>query len=677
MSEHGSPHPGDSGGEPPSVRVLVVDDSPADRRLARELLAESESGPWILTTAEDLTCGIARASAEPFDVILLDLGLPESTGIDTFRRMYAAAGHVPIVVLTGLGDRALALECLKQGAEEYLVKGQAGPDALARTLRYAVERTRHRQSLLAAEARTRLLLENANDAILFVATSGEIVGANRRAESFYGYDSRELLGMNVSILAAPGERRNGLALPHRAATNSGEVWEATHFRKDGRPIPVEVSSRLAASEGEGTVLLIIRDITPRREAEARIRHLNRLLRTISEVNELIVAERDVARVLPAACRILVEKGEFAGAEVFLFDETGAAWSLAAAAGRPCPDSGLEPGPLNGSVGEALLRGERRVVSHASGVDSCLYLPLTVDGVNAGALAILKEAPTDLAEDVRALLDELARDIGFAIEFSRREEARRRAEEEVRRLNVDLEARVARRTAELETKTKELESFSYTVSHDLRAPLRAIDGFSAELEAALSGRLDDEERRLLSTVRANARRMGRLIDDLLAFARTGRHALDAVPVEVGTLVRAVLGELLGTESPPRALVRVGPLPDVFADPALLRQVWVNLLSNAVKFSAPREEPVIDIRGRVEDGAAIFEIEDNGVGFDARYADQLFGVFKRLHGREFEGTGIGLALVHSIVTRHGGTLRASSGPEGGATFAFSLPLGPGRG
>lgn len=575
MTDHGALSAGNPGGEPPPVRVLVVDDSPADRRLARELLAESDSGPWVLTMAEDLTRGVALASVEPFDAVLLDLGLPEATGLETFRRMYAAVGTVPIVVLTGLGDRALALECVRQGAEDYLVKGRAGPDALARTLRYAVERARHTQRLLVAEARTRLLLENA------------------------------------------------------------------------------------------------------KEAEARIRHLNRLLRTISEVNELIVKERDVARVLPEACRILVEKGEFAGARVFLVDEPGAVWRLAAAAGRPCPESGLEPGPLCGAVGEALLRGERRVVSHASGVDSCLYLPLTVEGVKAGALAILKGAPAELADDVKALLDELAGDVGFAIEVSRREEARCRAEEEVRRLNVDLEERVARRTAELETKTKEIESFSYSVSHDLRAPLRAIDGFSAELESALAGRLDDEERRLLSTVRANAKRMGQLIDDLLSFARAGRRALNAVLVEMEPLVRSVLAELPVPEGRPRAQVRVGPLPDVFADPALFRQVWVNLLSNAVKFSAPRDQPVIDIRGRVEDGAAVFEIEDNGVGFDTRYADRLFGVFQRLHGREFEGTGIGLALVHSIVTRHGGTVYASSGPHGGATFAFTLPPGPGPG
>jgi light-regulated signal transduction histidine kinase (bacteriophytochrome) len=289
----------------------------------------------------------------------------------------------------------------------------------------------------------------------------------------------------------------------------------------------------------------------------------------------------------------------------------------------------------------------------------------------GALAILKRGPAELADDVRALLDELAGDVGFAIEVSQREEERRCAEEEVRRLNVDLEERVARRTAELEAKSKELESFSYSVSHDLRAPLRAIDGFSAELERALAGRVDDEERHLLSSVRANAKRMGQLIDDLLAFARAGRHALNVELVEAEPLVRAVLGELLVAEGQPRPDIRVGPLPDAFADPALIRQVWLNLLSNAVKFSATRECPVVEIRGRVEGGTAVYEIEDNGVGFDTRYADRLFGVFQRLHGREFEGTGIGLALVRSIVTRHGGTVRASSDPGGGATFTFSLP------
>lgn len=250
-------------------------------------------------------------------------------------------------------------------------------------------------------------------------------------------------------------------------------------------------------------------------------------------------------------------------------------------------------------------------------------------------------------------------------------ARVKAEEEVLRLNADLEERVERRTAELVAKSKELESFAYSISHDLRAPLRAIDGFSRLLEEDHAGSLDEDGRRLTGVVRENARRMGKLIDDLLTFSRAGRHELRKVLVDVGEVVRSVLEEVLPEQERGQSEVLVGELPPVAADPALLRQVFVNLLSNAVKFTSTRPRRRLEIRGRLEAGRVIYEITDNGVGFDMRYAGKLFGVFQRLHGREFEGTGVGLALVERIVSRHGGTVSARAEVGVGATFTLSFP------
>jgi len=269
--------------------------------------------------------------------------------------------------------------------------------------------------------------------------------------------------------------------------------------------------------------------------------------------------------------------------------------------------------------------------------------------------------------------ELLATVGALLRMKKAEDEARQATCEIRKLNLELEDRVAHRTADVVARTKEMETFSYSVSHDLRAPLRAIDGFSALLEGALAGRLDEEERHLLSVIRTNTKRMGRLIDDLLAFSRTARGDLKPSRVESEPLVREVLADVLGPGGGPGVEVRVGPLPDAFADRALLRQVWMNLLSNAVKFSATRQAPLVEVRGREEGGVTLFEVEDNGVGFDMKYVEKLFGVFQRLHGKEFEGTGIGLALVQRIVARHGGSVWASSGPQGGATFSFALPLG----
>jgi len=220
--------------------------------------------------------------------------------------------------------------------------------------------------------------------------------------------------------------------------------------------------------------------------------------------------------------------------------------------------------------------------------------------------------------------------------------------------------------------QESEAFAYSVSHDLRAPLRAIDGFSEELGRALEGRLGEEEGHPLETVRANVKRMGRLIEDLLAFSRMGRQPLERKTVATAPLVEAAARDVLASAEGTRAEVRLGPLPEAWADPALLRQVWENLLSNALKLSATREAPVIEVRGQVDGDVSVLEVQDEGVGFDERYAEKLFGVFQRLHGREFEGTGIGLALVRSIVGRHGNAVSASSKPDVGATFRFSLPF-----
>ncbi len=249
--------------------------------------------------------------------------------------------------------------------------------------------------------------------------------------------------------------------------------------------------------------------------------------------------------------------------------------------------------------------------------------------------------------------------------------RLRAEEEARRFNTELEKRVELRTEELLAKSRELESFAYSISHDLRAPLRAIDGFSRAIEEEHADRLDEEGMRLLGIVRSNARRMGQLIDDLLAFSRAGRQGLRRSRVEMGALVTAVLAEVLPEAERETSDVTIGDLPPAQADPALLRQVFVNLLSNAVKFTSTRPRRVLEVSGWRDGGRVIYEVTDNGVGFDMRYANKLFGVFQRLHGREFEGTGVGLALVERIVTRHGGTVTARGEVGQGATFTVSLP------
>jgi len=243
----------------------------------------------------------------------------------------------------------------------------------------------------------------------------------------------------------------------------------------------------------------------------------------------------------------------------------------------------------------------------------------------------------------------------------------------RRARAELERRVAERTEQLRALNRELESSSYPVSHDLRVPLRAIDGFARMVEEDHAALLDDEGRRLLAVVRQSAAQMSRLIDELLRFSHLGQQALAVVPLDMEALAREALAQVSGTF--PSACIELYPLPPATGDRTLLGQVWVNLIGNALKYSAQRDHPAVKIGARRSGRETVYWVRDNGVGFDMRHYNKLFGVFPRLHDAgQFEGTGVGLAIVQRIVTRHGGRVWAEGKSGEGACFSFALPRLP---
>jgi signal transduction histidine kinase len=435
----------------------------------------------------------------------LDLGLPDSKGLDTFSAIYGQAPETPIVILSIVDDEAGAIQAVQKGAQDYLVKGQANCDLLSRAIRYAVERhwqqtelkQARQRELQASESRFRTMIEGNADGVVLVDEQGMIRFVNPAAEALFGRKKDELLG---EIFGFPA-----------VADKTTEMHIVRRHRK-----PVTVEMRVVETEWEGRMayLASLRDVTERKQME----------------------------------------------------------------------------------------------------------------------------------------------------------------EEVRQLNEELEQRVQQRTAELEAANAELEAFSYSVSHDLRAPLRAMDGFSRILLEEHASHFPPDAAHYLQRVRDNVQRMDQLIQDLLSFSRLSRQSLAKKPIAFTDFVHQVLADLHDDDKDRCVDIVIGELSPCYGDPALLRQAMLNLLANALKFTRQREIARIEVGCKHTADDIVYFVQDNGVGFDMQYASKLFGVFQRLHrDEEYEGTGVGLAIVQRIIHRHGGRIWAEANVDHGATFFFTLGQG----
>jgi signal transduction histidine kinase len=433
-----------------------------------------------------------------------------------------------------------------------------------------------------------------------------------------------------------------------------------------------------------------------RTSEGALRRLNRELSAISDCNQALMRADDEQALLDDICRIVCDEAGYRMVWVGYAEHddaktirpvarAGADTGYLAQAGLTWADTERGRGPSGTAIrsGQSTciqdfatdpLAAPWREAAMQRGYRSSISLPLRDENARTfGILNIYSTEPHAFTTEEKRLLNELAGDLAFGIVTLRTRVFRRRAEEDLLKLNQELEGRVAERTAQLEAANSELEAFAYSVSHDLRAPLRHIDGFLGLLKENTEGTLDEEGRRFMATISKAARHMAALIEDLLSFSRMGRSEMAKTEVDLGALLQDVIREV-APEGHDRVIHwRIAELPVVAGDRAMLRVVLVNLVSNAVKFSQKRPEAEIEIGCQPGSAAEIIVfVRDNGAGFDMTYADRLFGVFQRLHRiDEFEGTGIGLANVRRIISRHGGRTWAEGKVDGGATVYFSLP------
>lgn len=551
------------------------------------------------------------------------------------------------------------------------------------------------EALRESEERFRSLVQNSSDIIAVLAADGTVCYTSASVKRILGYEAEKW--QKAFEIVCPDDLPKAESLLTKAL-NSPSIDITAEFRlqnAEGQLQDFEVIANNLLNEPAVTgIVTTYRDITERKRAEAVMQQQREREQLVAEISQRIRQSLNLEKILSTAVAEIRQFFKTERVFIYRFEPDWSGVVIVESVAVGCPSIlGVK---LKDKFFEEALNRELYKHGRAQATEDINTANLSQSHIEFLAQlqvranlmgSILQEEElwgllvVNQCSEPRQwqaleinLLKQLATQVAIAIQQSTLFEQvqselteRKRAEAEIKKLNEDLQ----RRAIQLEAANKELEAFSYSVSHDLRAPLRAVNGFSRILSNEYAEQLPNDARRYLQMVQDNAQQMGCLIDDLLAFSRLSRSSLKKQLIAPINLVRQVFTELGDQQEHRHIEISIGELPVCQADPALLKQVWVNLIANALKYTRQQKLACIEVGCKQINSKSVYFVKDNGVGFDMRYADKLFGVFQRLHRAEdYEGTGVGLAIVQRIIHRHGGRVWAEAEVNQGATFYFSL-------
>ncbi|NBB73101.1 MAG: PAS domain S-box protein [Bacteroidetes bacterium] len=597
----------------------------------------------------------------------------ERVPVEVRGRMVEYRGQTTrVTAVRDITEQKKTERALRRARDELEERVEERTAELAKTNEELKAEIGERRQAQEVQHRQLLAMEAAMVGMSIHAEDGTFVYANQAHADIYGYDApSELVGESWTMLYDV-ECTTWIKKHVIPELEAGKPWsgEIVGQKKSGEPFDVHLS---LAPLDDGGLACVCQDITERKESEQALRQYANRLEILRAIDQAILSAQSPQEVAQAAMRRVRDVLPLVRSSVVLFDrEAGEGEVLAYYREGATPLNVGVRIPLDDlRITDSVRAGEPEVVDdlgaldgtevtdqlYREGVRSYISLPMIIEDELIGMVNIGAGHERAFGEGDQKIAREVADQLAIAIRQAR-------LHEQVKQQTERLEQRVQERTAEL-------ESFTYSVSHDLRTPLRAIDGFTRMLIEDYEDDLDAEGQRLLNVVYESAQRMGRLIDDLLALSRLGRREMRTCPIDMEQLAREVVDELRRTEPDRDVEVDLQPLPPAEGDRAMVRQVFVNLVSNALKFTQHRRNARVEIGTYDAHDTTVYYVRDNGAGFDMEYADKLFGVFQRLHDdEEFEGTGVGLAVVERVIRRHEGTVWAEGAEGNGATFYFTL-------